>query len=62
MDASLAMKSLSKKGFPCGHGKWDNYGSNENASHYAFCEHIEYLRWFETPTNHSGWVEVSFTS
>ncbi|GLJ51802.1 hypothetical protein SUGI_1100580 [Cryptomeria japonica] len=62
MSASSTVKSLPKKEFPCGHGKWANYGSKENASHYAFCEQLEYLRQFQAPTNHSGWIEASSAS
>ncbi|GLJ49505.1 hypothetical protein SUGI_1049060 [Cryptomeria japonica] len=62
MSASSAVKSSPKRGFPCGHGTWANYGSKENASHCDFCEQLEYLRQFQAPTNHSGWIEASSAS
>ncbi|GLJ33555.1 hypothetical protein SUGI_0674730 [Cryptomeria japonica] len=62
MSASSVVKSLPKKEFPCGHGRWANYGSKEDVSHCAFCEQLEYLRQFQAPTNHSGWIEASSAS
>ena len=56
MSASSTVKSLLKQEFPCGHGRWANYGSKENASHCAFCEQLEYLRQFQAlPTKVVGW-------